>query len=67
MLLRRSLADAAQLMGAAAVAKLHGNADFLAQLGAACAEIASARAKGAPPNRDCAAEANALALDRPQY
>ena len=59
--------DAGQLMGAAAVAKLHGNADFLAQLGAARAEIASARAKGAPPNRDCTAEANALALDRPQY
>ena len=57
--------DAGQLMGAAAVAKLHGNADFLAQLGAARAEIASARAQGSQPNRDCAAEANALALDRP--
>ena len=57
--------DAGQLMGAAAVAKLHGNADFLAQLGAARAEIASARAQGSQPNRDCAAEVNALALDRP--
>lgn len=59
--------DAGQVMGAAAVAKLHGNADFLAQLGAARAEIASARAQGNKPNRDCAAEANALALDRPIY
>ncbi|MEI7514311.1 MAG: hypothetical protein WCK81_02895 [Betaproteobacteria bacterium] len=59
--------DVGQLMGAAAVAKLHGNADFLAQLGAARAEIASARTQGSQPNRDCAAEANALALDRPLY
>ena len=57
--------DAGQLMASAAVAKLHGNADFLAQLGAARAEIAQARAQGSQPNRDCAAEASALALDRP--
>lgn len=57
--------EAGQLMAAAAVAKLHGNADFVAQLGAARAEIAQARAQGSQPNRDCAAEANALALDRP--
>lgn len=30
----KSNIDAGQLMGAAAVAKLHGNADFMAQLGA---------------------------------
>jgi acid phosphatase (class A) len=59
--------DAGQLMASAAVAKLHGNADFLAQLGAARAEIAQTRAQGSQPNRDCAAEANALALDRPVY
>ena len=57
--------DAGQLMASAAVAKLHSNTDFLAQLGAARAEIAQARAQGSQPNRDCAAEANALALDRP--
>ena len=57
--------EAGQLMAAAAVAKLHGNADFVAQLGAARAEIAQARAQGSQPNRDCAAETNALALDRP--
>ena len=57
--------EAGQLIAAAAVAKLHGNADFVAQLGAARAEIAQARAQGSQPNRDCAAEANALALDRP--
>jgi acid phosphatase (class A) len=51
-------------MGAATLAKLHSNADFLAQLGAARAEIAQARAQGSQPNRDCAAETTALALDR---
>ena len=56
--------EAGQRMGAATLAKLHSNADFLAQLGAARAEIAQARAQGSQPNRDCAAEANALALDR---
>ncbi len=57
--------EAGQRMGAAALAKLHSNAEFLAQLGAARAEIAQARAQGSQPNRDCAAETTALALDRP--
>lgn len=57
--------EAGQRMGAATLAKLHSNADFLAQLGAARAEIAQARAQGSQPNRDCAAETTALALDRP--
>jgi len=61
----KSDVEAGRTMGAAAVAKLHGNADFLAQLGAARSEIAAARSQGSKPNRDCAAEASALALDKP--
>ena len=61
----KSDVEAGRTMGAATVAKLHGNADFLAQLGAARIEIEAARAQGSKPNRDCAAEASAIALDRP--
>ncbi len=59
--------EAGQRMGAATLAKLHSNPDFLAQLGAARAEIAQARAQGSQPNRDCTTETNALALDRSLY
>ena len=52
---------AGQLIGAAVVARLHSNADFLAQLGAARDEIAAARAAGAKPATDCATEAQAMA------
>jgi acid phosphatase (class A) len=50
-----------QLMGAAAVALLHTNAEFEADFIAAKAEVNAAKAKGLPPSRDCAAEAAALA------
>lgn len=48
-------------VAAAVVAQLHGNADFTAQLAEARKEVAAARAAGARPNADCAAEAAALA------
>jgi acid phosphatase (class A) len=50
-----------RLMAAAAVAKLQSNAAFLADVEAAKAEVAAARAKGLKPNRDCATEAAQLA------
>ncbi len=49
-----------RMMAAATVARLHDNAQFKADLEAARAEIAAARAKGLPPSRDCAAEAAGL-------
>lgn len=50
-----------RLIGAATVAKLHANPVFQAQMAAAQAEIAKARAAGAVPTQDCSAEASALA------
>lgn len=50
-----------RMMGSATVAKLQGNADFLADVEAARAELTAARAAGHKPTRDCAAEAAALA------
>ena len=54
-----------RLVGAAAVARLHADAAFLADLEAGKAELASVRAKGLKPVRDCGAEASAMALDPP--
>lgn len=51
---------AGQAVGAAAVARLHANPTFLAQMALARSEIAQARAQGATPALDCAAEAAAL-------
>ena len=51
--------DAGRVVGAAAVARLHADATFTAQLALAKAEVASLRAAGAKPVRDCAAEAQA--------
>ncbi len=51
-------------IGAAVVARLHGDAAFRAELEAAKAELASVRVKGLGPTRDCAAEATTLA-DKP--
>jgi acid phosphatase (class A) len=51
-----------RVMAAATVAKLHADATFRADLAAAKEEIALQRAKGSKPNRDCAAEAAALAV-----
>ena len=48
-------------MGAAAVARLHADPAFRAELEAAKAELAALRAKGLKPTRDCQAEADALA------
>jgi acid phosphatase (class A) len=52
-------------IGAAAVARLHADAAFQADLAAAREELAAVRAKALPPSRDCAAEASALAARAP--
>lgn len=54
-----------RFMGAATVARLHANADFREDIEIARAELAAVRAKGLPPGRDCAAEADALAQKIP--
>lgn len=50
-----------RFMGAAAVARLHADAAFRAEIEAAKAELEAVRAKGLKPTRDCRAEADALA------
>ena len=50
-----------RFMGAAAVARLHADPAFRAEIEAAKAEFAAVRAKGLKPTRDCQAEADALA------
>jgi len=50
-----------RFMGAATVARLHADPTFRADLEAAKAELAAVRAKGLKPQRDCAAEAAAMA------
>jgi len=50
-----------RLMASATVAALHDQPQFRADLEAARAEIAAARAAGRKPNRDCATEASQLA------
>jgi acid phosphatase (class A) len=52
-----------QFMGAAAVARLHADPAFQAELEAAKTEFAAARAKGLEPSRDCGVEIEALAND----
>jgi acid phosphatase (class A) len=54
-----------RFMGAATVARLHADPHFLVDLRAARAELATVRARGVKPARDCAAEAAALALEAP--
>ena len=49
-------------MGAAAVARLHDNAEFRADLAAARGEIAAARAAGLKPDGDCDAQAATLRI-----
>jgi acid phosphatase (class A) len=49
------------MAGAAAVARLHTNEQFLAAMAAARKDIAAAREAGLTPTVDCEAEANALA------
>jgi acid phosphatase (class A) len=53
-------------MGAATVARLHAEPEFVGDLEAAKAELAAARAKGLPPQSDCKFEAAALAETPPQ-
>jgi acid phosphatase (class A) len=53
-------------MGAATVARLNAQAEFVADLEAARTELAAARAKGLPPQSDCKFEAAALAETPPQ-
>ncbi len=50
-----------RIMGASTVARLNADPAFLADLGAAKADYEIARAKELKPDRDCAAEATALA------
>jgi acid phosphatase (class A) len=52
-----------RLMASATVARLQDQAEFRADLQAARAEIAAARARGLPPTRDCAKEAAQLAAN----
>jgi len=47
-------------VGAGTVSRLHADPAFRADLEAAKAELASVRAKGLKPTRDCKAEAGAL-------
>ena len=51
-----------RFMGAATVARLHGDPTFLADLEAAKEELAAIRAKQAEPETDCGIEAEALEL-----
>jgi len=53
-------------MGAATVARLHDQPEFLADLEAAESELAAARAKNLSPQNDCKFEAEALAERPPQ-
>jgi acid phosphatase (class A) len=55
----------ASFLAAANVARLHADPAFLADLEAAKGEIAALRGKTAKPQRDCKAEAEALAADPP--
>jgi acid phosphatase (class A) len=52
--------DAGRVVGAAAVARLHGDETYRAQLALAREEVQAQRARGAKPGRDCAAESAAL-------
>jgi len=54
---------AGRFIGAAAVARLHADPAFLAELAAAKTEVANWRTKGFQPLRDCRAEADALQYD----
>jgi acid phosphatase (class A) len=52
-----------RFIGAAAVARLHADPTFLADLVAAKAELETVRAKDLKPTRDCVAEAAEMALE----
>lgn len=52
-----------RMMAAATVARLHAEPDFRADVEAAKAEVAAARAKGLKPTRDCTKETAQLAAE----
>ena len=52
--------EAGRTVGAAAVARLHADPEFLAQLALAREEVARLRTSSRSPGRDCTAEARAL-------
>jgi acid phosphatase (class A) len=54
--------DAGRQVGAAVVAGLQQDAEFMADLAAARAEVIKARKGGQPAGRDCTAEAAAFAV-----
>jgi acid phosphatase (class A) len=54
-----------RILGAATVARLHADGAFVADLAAAKKELAAVRARNAVPDRDCPAEAAALATSLP--
>lgn len=56
--------EAGRIIGAATVSRLQSNPVFNTQVAEARKEIGAARAAGTKPQRDCAAEAKALAPDR---
>ena len=56
----QSAVEAGRLIGSAAVARLHADPVFEAQMRAAGQEVRAARAAGRGPTKDCAAEAAAL-------
>jgi acid phosphatase (class A) len=49
-----------RFMGAAAVARLHADPAFRAELAAAISELAAARSRGLAPSHDCQSETEAL-------
>jgi len=52
--------ETGRTIGAAAVARLHAEPEFVAQLDLARGELSRLRAAGQPPGLDCDAEARAL-------
>lgn len=59
--------DAGLTIAAGVVARLHAEQSFRAQIEVAKTELASVRAKGLKPTRDCRAEAAALAVQMSAY
>jgi acid phosphatase (class A) len=57
----RSDVQAARELATAVYARLHASPEFRADVEAARAEVVAARTRGVPPDRDCAAEAAAMA------
>lgn len=60
----RSDVESGRVVGAATVARLHADPVYTAQVALARKEVLAAWAAGSRPAPDCAAEAQALALDR---